>query len=50
MMIHPAGSKPRRDLIQFFEYFHGDNGASLGAHPKAGWIALVASLIDEGCK
>jgi hypothetical protein len=36
-----------RDLILFFEYFHGDNGAGLGASHQAGWTALVASLIDE---
>jgi hypothetical protein len=36
-----------RDLILFYEYFHGDNGAGLGASHQAGWTALVASLIDE---
>jgi hypothetical protein len=36
-----------RDLILFFEYFHGDNGAGLGASHQTGWTALVASLIDE---
>jgi hypothetical protein len=36
-----------RDLISFFEYFHGDNGAGLGASHQTGWTALVASLIDE---
>ena len=36
-----------RDHVQFFEYFHGDNGAGLGASHQTGWTALVASLIDE---
>jgi hypothetical protein len=36
-----------RDLICFYEYFHGDNGAGLGAAHQTGWTGLVASLIDE---
>ena len=36
-----------RDLILFFEYFHGDSGAGLGASHQTGWTGLVASLIDE---
>ncbi len=36
-----------RDLILFYEYFHGDNGAGLGASHQTGWTSLVASLIDE---
>ncbi|HWE36314.1 MAG TPA: glucosidase [Isosphaeraceae bacterium] len=36
-----------RDLILFYEYFHGDNGAGLGASHQTGWSALVASMIDE---
>ena len=36
-----------RDQILFYEYFHGDNGAGLGACHQTGWTALVASLIDE---
>lgn len=35
-----------RDLIQFFEYFHGDNGAGLGASHQTGWTGLVALLVD----
>jgi hypothetical protein len=31
----------------FFEYFHGDTGAGLGASHQTGWTALVAKLIDE---
>ncbi|HEV7707356.1 MAG TPA: glucosidase [Asanoa sp.] len=34
-----------RDLISFPEYFHGDNGAGLGAWHQTGWTALVADLI-----
>ena len=36
-----------RDCLLFYEYFHGDNGAGLGASHQTGWTALVASLIDE---
>ena len=35
-----------RDLILFYEYFHGDNGAGLGASHQTGWSGLVANLID----
>ena len=34
-----------RDYIPFYEYFHGDNGAGLGASHQTGWTALVAELI-----
>ncbi len=36
-----------RDHILFYEYFHGDNGAGIGASHQTGWTALVANLIDE---
>jgi hypothetical protein len=36
-----------RDHVQFFEYFHGDNGAGLGASHQTGWTALVAKLIAQ---
>jgi hypothetical protein len=36
-----------RDLLLFNEYFHGDNGAGLGASHQTGWTGLVANLIDE---
>ncbi|HXJ93086.1 MAG TPA: glucosidase [Terriglobia bacterium] len=36
-----------KDLILFHEYFHGDNGAGLGASHQTGWTGLVAALIDE---
>jgi hypothetical protein len=42
-------SDPRwRDLIPFHEYFHGDNGAGLGASHQTGWTGLVALLIGLG--
>jgi mannosylglycerate hydrolase MGH1-like protein len=34
-----------RDLLQFFEYFHGDNGAGLGANHQTGWTGLIARLM-----
>ena len=36
-----------RDYLLFYEHFHGDNGAGLGASHQTGWTALVANLIDE---
>jgi hypothetical protein len=36
-----------RDLILFYEYFHGETGEGLGASHQTGWTGLVASLIDE---
>ncbi len=35
-----------KDLILFYEYFHGDNGAGLGASHQTGWTGLVAKLIQ----
>ena len=35
-----------RDLILFYEYFHGDNGAGLGASHQTGWTGLIAPLIS----
>ena len=35
-----------RDHILFYEYFHGDNGAGLGASHQTGWTGLVAKMID----
>ena len=34
------------DLILFYEYFHGDNGAGLGASHQTGWTGVVARLIQ----
>jgi hypothetical protein len=36
-----------RDHVLFFEYFHGDNGAGLGASHQTGWTGLVAKLIQQ---
>jgi hypothetical protein len=36
-----------RDLILFHEYFHGDNGAGIGASHQTGWTGLVAKLIQQ---
>jgi hypothetical protein len=50
------------DLIQFYEYFHGDNGAGLGASHQTGWTGIIAramhlfasvspeQLLDDGKK
>jgi len=35
-----------RDLILFHEYFHGDNGAGLGASHQTGWTGVIAALMD----
>jgi hypothetical protein len=35
-----------RDYHQFFEYFHADNGAGLGANHQTGWTGLVAKFIQ----
>ena len=35
-----------RDYILFHEYFHGDNGAGLGANHQTGWTGLVAELLQ----
>jgi len=35
-----------RDHILFYEYFHGDNGAGLGASHQTGWTGFVAKLIQ----
>jgi hypothetical protein len=36
-----------RDHILFYEYFHGDNGAGIGASHQTGWTALVAKLLQQ---
>jgi hypothetical protein len=35
-----------KDYILFYEYFHGDNGAGLGASHQTGWTGLVGKLIE----
>jgi hypothetical protein len=36
-----------RDLLLFYEYFHGDTGAGLGASHQTGWTGLVANLLHQ---
>ena len=36
-----------RDLISFYEYFHGDNGLGLGANHLTGWTGLIAKLMQQ---
>jgi len=36
-----------KDLILFYEYFHGDNGAGIGASHQTGWTGLVAKLVEQ---
>ena len=35
-----------RDCLLFYEYFHGDNGAGIGASHQTGWTGLVARFVD----
>lgn len=59
-LVNPSGKRPVfgdlevfqtnphwRDLILFYEYFHGDNGAGLGANHQTGWTGLVAEMIQR---
>src|ERR1700676_453350 len=36
-----------RNLVLFFEYFHGETGAGVGASQQTGWTALVAKLLEQ---
>ena len=36
-----------RDLILFYEYFHGDNGRGVGASHQTGWTGLIAKLMQQ---
>jgi len=36
-----------RDMPLFYEYFHGDNGAGLGASHQTGWTGVVAKLLSQ---
>ena len=42
-----AGDPHWRDLILFYEYFHGDTGRGCGASHQTGWTALVARLLQK---
>jgi hypothetical protein len=37
-----------KDLVLFYEYFHGDNGAGIGASHQTGWTGLVAMILGLG--
>ena len=39
-----------KDYIFFYEYFHGDNGAGLGASHQTGWTGLIAKLIEQNAE
>jgi len=50
--VHGAQSVYRddphwRDLVLFYEYFHGDDGSGLGASHQTGWTGLVAKLLQQ---
>jgi Glycosyl hydrolase family 63 C-terminal domain len=46
--IAPFQTNPHwQELILFHEYFHGDNGAGLGASHQTGWTGAIAALIDR---
>ena len=36
-----------RDLILFYEYFHGDNGSGAGANHQTGWTGLVSKMLQQ---
>jgi hypothetical protein len=36
-----------RDLVLFYEYFHGDNGSGIGASHQTGWTGVVAKLMQQ---
>ncbi len=50
--LYRGNEKFQRDphwkhLLQFYEYFHGDNGSGIGASHQTGWTGLVAKLIEQ---
>jgi hypothetical protein len=36
-----------KDLVLFYEYFHGDNGSGLGANHQTGWTSLAAPCVED---
>lgn len=53
--VHGAGSRyaddPHfRDLVLFYEYFHGDNGRGVGASHQTGWTALALRCLEDGAR
>jgi hypothetical protein len=46
--VAPFQTDPHwRDLVLFYEYFHGDSGAGVGASHQTGWTGLVAKLLQQ---
>jgi len=50
--VHGGNEKFRtdphwKDLVLFYEYFHGDNGAGIGASHQTGWTGLVTKLLQQ---
>jgi len=43
----PQSDPHWRENVLFYEYFHGDTGAGLGASHQTGWTALVAQLLQQ---
>ena len=44
---HKFGNDPHwRDLVLFYEHFHGDTGAGIGASHQTGWTGCVAAIIQ----
>ncbi len=43
----PGESMDWRDLVLFYEYFHGDDGRGLGASQQTGWTALIARHLED---
>ena len=39
-----------KDLVLFYEHFHGDNGRGIGASHQTGWTALAARCIEMQAK
>jgi hypothetical protein len=45
-----AGDPCWKDLVLFYEYFHGDTGRGVGASHQTGWTALVVRCIEEAAR
>jgi hypothetical protein len=46
--VEPFQQDPKwRDLVPFYEYFHGDTGRGIGASHQTGWTGLVAKLLQQ---
>ena len=48
IVVDPVHTDPHwRDLVLFYEYFHGDTGRGLGASHQTGWTAIAISCIAD---